>query len=291
VSASGPVMVFQYDAARNLRARVSTGPDGTPVAGYRYTFDAAGNRTGVSALEPNTSSFALPAYAIGYDADNRSATRGDGQNYSYNMAGNLSAVQGSRNVNFTYDAFGRLTGLSGDASAAYAYDPTGLRASFNDRRQVWDLSGSRPRLAAEVDGANNPIAWYVYGLGLLWKVAADGTVYYYHFDGDGNVVAVSNPSSGVMNQYRYDPQGRLAASNEGVPNGFRARGESGWVDDLDGLLFTGDLYQFPELRLTLPATADPSPSAPDLTPRFTGAGACFFEGVASCSFATGRRPQ
>ena len=50
----GPVTIYQYDGARNLRAIVSTGPDGTPVAGYRYTVDANGNRTAVSALEPNT---------------------------------------------------------------------------------------------------------------------------------------------------------------------------------------------------------------------------------------------
>ena len=70
---------------------------------------------------------------------------------------------------------------------------------------------------------------------------------------------------------------------------FRARGESGWMDDGNGLLFTGSEFQFPELRLTLPATADPSPPVPDLRPRLKGAGACFFEGVANC--ALGERPE
>ena len=41
----GPVTIYQYDGARNLRAIVSTGPDGTPVAGYRYNVDSNGNRT------------------------------------------------------------------------------------------------------------------------------------------------------------------------------------------------------------------------------------------------------
>src|ERR1039458_9548915 len=44
----GPVTIYQYDRAHNLRAIVSTGPDGTPVAGYRYTVDPNGNRTAVS---------------------------------------------------------------------------------------------------------------------------------------------------------------------------------------------------------------------------------------------------
>jgi YD repeat-containing protein len=288
---SGPVAIYQYDTARNLRAIVSSGPDGSAIAGYRYTFDAAGNRTGVSALEPNTSGLPLAAYTIGYDADNRPVTRGDGQNYTYDARGNLNAIQGSRNVTLSYDAFGRLQGLSGDASGSYSYDSTGLRATRNDRRYVWDLAGARPRIVAELDGGNGPIAWYVYGLGLLWKVTADGTAYFYHFDGDGNVVALSNPQKGVVNEYRYDSLGRLAAANESVENIFHARGEAGWVDDGNGLLFTGDTFQVADLGVTVPATADPAPIPPDLTPRLRGAGACFLEGVANCLFTTGRRER
>jgi len=291
VSASGPVTVYQYDTARNLRAIVSAGVDGSAVAGYRYTVDGAGNRTGVSALEPNTSAFTFPTYSTTYDADNRPVTRTDGQNYTYTPLGVLGAVQGSRSLTFGYDPYGRLTSLSGDSSGSYVYDSAGLRAASNGRRYVWDLSGARPRIVAELDGSNNPIAWYIYGLGLLWKVTAGGAAYFYHFDGDGNVVALSNPTAGVVNQYRYDALGRLVSSNEGVENLFRAHGEAGWVDDGNGLLFTGDAFQFPDLRLTLPAAADPSPPSPDLAPRFTGAAACFIEGVANCQFATGRRAQ
>jgi YD repeat-containing protein len=143
----------------------------------------------------------------------------------------------------------------------------------------------------ETDASGAPIAWYVYGLGLLWKVTADGTPYFYHFDGDGNTVALSNPTAGVVNTYRYDAQGRLVSANEGVENMFRAHGESGWMDDGNGLLFTGSQYQFPELRLTLPGRADVSPPVPGLQPQFSGVGACFFEGVSNCLAATGRRTR
>jgi YD repeat-containing protein len=143
----------------------------------------------------------------------------------------------------------------------------------------------------EMDGTYTPIAWYVYGLGLLWKVTADSSTYFYHFDGDGNVVALSSTTGGVVNQYRYDPTGRLIGSNEIVENMFRERGEAGWMDDGNGLVFTNHLYQFPELCLTLPATADPSPPPAKLSPQFRGAGACFLQGVSSCLFATGRRDR
>ncbi len=285
----GPVTIYQYDAVRNLRAVVSTGPDGTPVAGYRYSVDSNGNRTAVSALEPNTSAFTLPAYIYSYDADNRPLTRNDGTAYQYTPLGGLASLQGAHNVNFAYDAFGRLQSLAGDSGGIYSYDPAGLRVARNDRRYLYDLSGARPRVVMETDTANTPIAWYVYGLGLLWKVAADGTTYFYHFDGDGNTVALSNPTAGVVNQYRYDPTGRLLASGEGVENLFRARGEAGWADDGNGLLFTGTQFQVPELRLTLPASADPAPPVPDLTPQLPGIATCFLSGVSVCPAATGGR--
>ncbi|MGA2773819.1 MAG: DUF6531 domain-containing protein [Bryobacteraceae bacterium] len=291
----GPVTVYQYDAAHNLRAIVSTGPDGSPVAGYRYALDGNANRTAVSALEPFTAAVSFPAYSLAYDAANHPVTRSDGQNYTYDSRGNLIAIQGSRNVTLGYDAFGRLQSFDADTSTTYGYDSTGLRVvrtvDGTARLFLYDLAGSRPRVVMEMDGSYSPIAWYVYGLGLLWKVAADSSTYFYHFDGDGNVVALSTPTGGVVNEYRYDPSGRLMASNEIVENMFRARGEAGWMDDGNGLVFTNSLYQFPELRLTLPAAADPSPPSSDLSPQFPGAGACFFQGVSSCLFATGGRDR
>ena len=72
---------------------------------------------------------------------------------------------------------------------------------------------------------------------------------------------------------------------------FHARGEAGWADDGNGLLFTGVRFQYPELRITLPAAADPAPPVPDLRPQLSGAGACFFEGVANCVAGSGRRER
>jgi len=291
----GPIVAYQYDSARRLRSLVSTGPDGQPVAGYRYTLDAAGNRTAVSSLEPSTAKFTIAANSFTFDSANHPLLRSDGQNYKYDVRGNLTSIQGPNAATFAYDAIGRLAGVNGDNAISYTYDTAGLRVVRTNngtvRRFVYDLSGAAPRLVMEADASNTPVAWYVYGLGLLWKVVADGTPYFYHFDGDGNTVALSTPASGVVNTYRYDPRGLLVSSNEGVENSLRAHGETGWIDDGNGVLFTGRNYLLPALRLTLPSFADPSPPAPNLLPALQGAGACFLQGVANCLFATGRRER
>ena len=57
------------------------------------------------------------------------------------------------------------------------------------------------------------------------------------------------------------------------------------------VLFSGSQFQLPELRLTLPGAVDVSPPVPSLLPQVSGAGACFFEGVANCLAGTGRRTR
>ncbi len=284
----GPVTIYQYDAAHRLRAIVSTGPDGSPVAGYRYTLDGNGNRTAVTALEPSDATPAAASYTYGFNAAGHPVSRSDGESYRYDTRGNLAAITGGREITLAYDALGRLMSLAGDLSTTYTYD-SGLRVgrAVSGIERRFDVIGNR--VVMEMDGGGAPVAWYIYGLGLLWKVTADDTPYFYHFDGDGNVVAVSNPAENVVNRYRYDPAGLLVASDETVENPFRARGEAGWMDDGNGLLFTGREFRFPELRLTLPAAVDLAPPPARLLPALPGAGECFLKGVANCAFATGRR--
>ena len=286
----------QYDAAHQTSAW-NPGLWNPANAGVlmQAGLDANGNRTGITALDPSTAPAPLAAYTFQYDAAGHPASRSDGESYQYDARANLTAIQGGRNLSFTYDPFGRLQGTGGDITSNYSYDTNGLRSvrvvNGQERHYAYDFTSGRPRIVAETDASGTPVAWYVYGLGLLWKVTADGTPYFYHFDGDGNVVAVSNPAKGVVNQYRYDPVGLLASATEGVENGFRARGESGWVDDGNGLLYTAAGFVLPDLRLTLPSTVDPGPPVPALEPSLAGAGACFLDGVASCALGSGRRAQ
>jgi hypothetical protein len=99
----------------------------------------------------------------------------------------------------------------------------------------------------------------------------------------------------VVNRYRYDPLGKLVASDESVENDLHARGESGWVDDNDGLIYGEGNYYSPDLRATLPGMVNLSPPdpgiVPAIAPRSPGAGACFTDGVDDCPLSSGRRTR
>ncbi len=283
----GPVTAYQYDAARSLRAIVSTGAGGDVVAAYRYVRDGAGNRTGLSAAEPSSLPVQIAGARISYDAANRVVSRDDGCQFRYGAAGNLVAVEGPRGAELSWDAFGRLVRFASGGEASYRYDAAGLRVERRTpgsvRRYVYDLSTPSPRLVMETNEAGAPLATYVYGLGLLWKVDAAGRAFFYHFDAEGNTVAVSTAESGVLNRYRYDPLGRLIAAEEAVENLFRARGESGWVDDGDGLLYGGGAYHHQEYGLSLAGSIRLAPPRPAVLPRLRGAASCFIDGVAECA--------
>jgi YD repeat-containing protein len=290
---AGPVTVYQYDAASNLRAVVSAGVDGNVVAGYRYTLDANGNRVNSNGLEPSNKGLSITPGILSYSAGNRLNAGAGGQTYRYDSSGRLTGIEGPGATTFTYDVFGRLTAAG---TTEYAYDSLGLRVERNAggtvRRFVYDLSGARARMMMETDGANNPVAFIIWGLGPLWRVTSAGQIYFYHFDGDGNVVALSSPATGVVNRYRYDPLGNLMASDESVENSFHARGQIGWVDDGDGLLYADGNYYAPDLRRFLPGMVNLDPPVPTaIVPRFPGAGACFLDGVADCDLAAGRRTR
>ena len=290
----GPVTAYQYDAARNLRALVSTDAGGEVVAAYRYVRDSAGNRISVSATEPSSLPVEIAGAKISYDAANRVASRDDGYRFHYDAAGNLAAIEGPRGADLSWDAFGRLERFASGVETAYRYDAAGLRVERRTpgsvRRYVYDLSAPSPRLVMETDEAGAPLASYIYGLGLLWKVDRAGRAWFYHFDGDGNTVAVSTAESGVVNRYRYDPLGRLLAAEEGTENLFRARGEAGWVDDGNGLLYGDGTYWHREYGLALGGSIRMAPPRPAVLPRLRGAASCFLEGVAECAFGERTRP-
>ena len=268
----GPVTIYQYDGARNLRAIVSTGPDGTPVAGYRYSVDANGNRTAVSALEPNTSAVTKTGtLTYTFDAANRPIVAQRRRNLPLRCArqSHRHRRRGQRQSGLR-----RIRPPARPVRAmpagSYGYDSTGLRsrpqrsppglrsfrrtAARGDGDRWFQRPGRmvrlRPRPALEGDRRRHAVL-----LPFRWRRQHRGPLQSHRGRGEYVSLRCAGPA-GVRQRRR-------------VENLFHARGESGWVDEGNGLLFTGSQFQFPELRLTLPGdgrrfAAGSGPSTPTL---------------------------
>ena len=169
----------------------------------------------------------------------------------------LIEIDGPGATTFTYDAFGRLTCVG---TPSMHTTSLGLRAERNAngtvRRFVYDLSGARPRVVMETDGSNNPMAYDIWGLGLLWKVTPSGR--FTSITSMATAMWWRYPARprGVVNRYRYDPLGKLIASDESVENTFRARGRAaGWMTATACSMPTGTTTRR-TCGATLPGTVD-----------------------------------
>jgi RHS repeat-associated protein len=97
------------------------------------------------------------------------------------------------------------------------------------------------------DGGNTLNAYYICGLGLLYKVDDGGNAYYYHYTFTGNTAAMTDQAENIVNSYAYTPFGELAGKDETVSNPFRYVGKFGVMDDGSGLLYMRARYYDPDL--------------------------------------------
>lgn len=179
-------------------------PDTNSVA---YNYDALGNRTNVSDGTSTT-----------YTTDSKGLnqyTSVGGTPYSYDDNGNLS---NDGTYLYYYDSQNRLTDVN-DASdapvASYVYNYLGRRV----RKVVYGLPDITTKYAynnnqviAEYDGGDNLVRKFIYGPDidepiLMIDVIDNDAVYYYHYDGLGSVVALSNTNNEIVERYSYDAFG------------------------------------------------------------------------------------
>lgn len=166
---------------------------------------------------------------------------------SFDDNGNLTA-KGSDS--FTWDFEDRLlqSSVAGNVNS-YRYDGTGNRlsrtAAGSTTRFVLDLNGPLSRVLAETNTAGTISAWYVYGLGLVERVGADGSVRFYHHDSRGSTVALSDNAGNLTDRYAYDPFGQLANASGATPNPFKYVGRFGLFDEANGLIYIRARYYDP----------------------------------------------
>ena len=223
---------------------------------YVYTYDKAGNRTGMYAF-PNHGAPAAHWLASGmgeqlasYGYTNSTwgdlLTNYDGTTISYDVSGN---PKNWKNVSSLSWMGNRLTSISIDGlkeELALHYNADGIRIG----KTYWDSNGTPiyysyvldgKRIISEtVTGAENYTLYYLYG--------ADGSVegfiygnayYYFQKNLQGDIIRICNCLGETVTEYAYDAWGIITsitgsmASTIGRMNPFRYRGyyydtETGW---------------------------------------------------------------
>ncbi len=216
---------FTYDALNRLTQAVYPGTYG----GWSWNYDGVGNRI------QQTAPAGVTAYT--YDPNNRMTVAG-GSSYTYDANGNLTAI--STGQSFGYDALNRLTQATGPGGVAtYTYNGTGLKTQrtgpdgvtryyYNGIKPIWETDGVGV-MTAQLDRD-------IFG-NLLSRAEGSGARRYYHPDGLGTTLALTDGTGQVMSSTLYDAWGNLRASGGNAPGKYQFTGAE--LDPTTGLYHMG----------------------------------------------------
>jgi RHS repeat-associated protein len=228
---------WRDDRAGNANAQARRAALAGGAEHFGYTYDGLNRLTAVAGpvaetftldAATNISTRTGPTASYTYDTSNR--LTGDGaQTFTWNNADRLA---GRGSDTFGYDPLGRLvSSVTGGSTRTFAYSGDGLLQSATQgtaKFYVWDIAMSPPSLLqAGTDSL-------VYGLGPLYGVHSDGTMYAFARDVLGSVRAEVNSTGGVTKSFRYRAYGTVAASSGGSPTLLSYTGE---LADANGLIY------------------------------------------------------
>ncbi len=275
-SATGTILTqhdYTYDALGN-RVTNTEAMAGTTTP-YAYGYDALNRLTEVRNASTNaliegdsysllgnrlTKTDGVTTEAYVYDAAHQlteihqgSATGPLLASLGYDPNGNLiTKVAGATTTALTYDVFNRLVQVAktGQATQTYAYDGQGRRIAKSVGNSVTGYLYNGPDILAEYGGGTNwttaaATATYTHGPQIdepLLRTTATGTQYY-HQDGLGSVVAMSDATGATTGTTRYDAWGNPISTTGLIPQ----YGYTGLEPDETGLIYSRARYYDPAI--------------------------------------------
>lgn len=255
--ANGTASQFGYDRAGRMTNLVHTAPAGTLLS-LSITRNAAGEATNLvkmaglvpwnPPLAPTNLGLNIfgPLYQV-----NSVACQNDGD-------GNLIGVPAPFHWTADYDAEGRLTAMRrSGVTNSYSYDGFNrcVRVEGPDgvRNLHWD---HEDRLLFETDGAGVVTASYVYReRDLVAMHQAGKGWHFYHFDQNGNTIAMTDEAGAISAIYRFLPYGASGYGYARVRNPFTFAGRYGVLDEGQDLYYMRNRFYHAGVRRFL--TPDP----------------------------------
>ncbi len=237
--ANGTGTSYSYDRANNL-LELQHQFNGTSLD-FSYSYDPVGNRISTGVSDDNCVYNPL-AESMSYTSNELNQyTSVGGISYVYNTNGNLTS-DGTNT--YTYDAENQL--LTANTSS-YGYDPLGRRISKNVDSTTTKYLYDDIHSICEYDGSDQLLRKYVYGPGIDQPVCmiSGGQTYYYHFDGLGSVIGLTNSSGSLVESYSYDVYGNITTPLSSVGNQYYFTGQG--YDSETGLYLYKLRYYSPEL--------------------------------------------
>jgi RHS repeat-associated protein len=217
----GSVTTYGYDATSQLTGEQRTGTNPYSIL---YSYDAAGNRlTKTQNGAVTTSSYNALNQLVRQQAPDGTVTT-----FSYDLDGNLSQQSQSSGsgTSYTFDDLDQLRvlevrGVGGalqsrnefryDALSRLLISKATVNGTISEKRRLFDGLD----VVQERNGSNALIA-NVARDGNIGGIVAHATVngdVCFHYDGQGNVVALSDESGTLVARYVYDAFGNLLASS------------------------------------------------------------------------------
>ncbi|HEY7677959.1 MAG TPA: RHS repeat-associated core domain-containing protein [Candidatus Methylomirabilis sp.] len=234
---------YAYDPLNRL-LQVSKSATGAVLESY--TYDPLGNRLA------KTSGSAATYYR--YDAANQltqtcadaGCTTPTGA-FTYDLSGNLVTRTDGPTTTMAYDAENRLAwiNVAGQVEQSYAYDDQGCRIRKTVGGTTTQYLYDGANILAEYSTWAAPTAHTTHGPGIdapLIRATSSGAQYY-HADGLGSVVALSNANSGTDATARFDAWGVRIGGTGTIP----VYGYTGREPDETGLIYYRARYYDPAL--------------------------------------------
>ena len=244
---NGTETTYAYDAASQLTQILHRKTaDNTALAFSNYAYDPAGNRTQMQDLT-GTHSYAyddlhrlteashptLPNETFAYDQVGNRTADAVITNYQHNAANRLLE---NSSYTYTYDANGNLTGqthkatsehteyayttenqlkqvtLPGNTTVTFKYDPMGRRIEKASLSGINRYVYSNEDIIAVLDGNNTITQTITHGPGidepLVLKNISGSSICFYHADGLGSIIALSDENGTGVETIEYQAYGR-----------------------------------------------------------------------------------